>query len=82
MGRSSVTRHSYAPQGDTGNLAVQGALTRSLDFELDTPGADELYRSRPQQTPLAATTDRARSHFDLGAFVVPGEFGTSLRGEF
>jgi hypothetical protein len=63
--------------------ASLGLLVTGLFLhELDTPGADELYRSRPQQTPLAATTDRARSHFDLGAFVVPGEFGASLRGEF
>lgn len=50
--------------------------------ELDTPGADELYRLRPQQAPLAEAKDRARNHFGLAAFVVPGEFGARLRGEF
>jgi hypothetical protein len=62
--------------------ASLGLLVTALFLhELDTPG-DELYRSSPPQTPLAATLERARNHFDLGALIAPGELGASLRGEF
>ena len=69
--------------GGTFGAALGLSVSALFLHELDTPGAEELYRSRPQPSnPLAASADRSRHHYDLGAFLLPGQFGASLRGEF
>jgi tetratricopeptide (TPR) repeat protein len=63
--------------------ASLGLLVTGLFLhELDTPSADDLYRSVPQPgeaRPLAARRPR---HLELGALLVPGQLGASLQGEF
>lgn len=68
-----------------------GVFTASLGLlitglflhELDTPGAEDIYRSvpLPEEPPLAARRDRLR-HFDVGALLAPGQLGASFRTDF
>jgi len=50
--------------------------------ELDTPGAEELYRSLPPQSHAPAASAERPRRYDFGALVAPGQFGATLRGEF
>jgi hypothetical protein len=79
-----ATRNRYRWIAGGAFGASLGLLVTGLFLhELDTPGAEELYRPLPlPSSPLAASADRGSRRFDLGAYFAPGEFGASLRGEF
>lgn len=67
-----------------------GAFTTSLGLlvtglilhELDTPGADELYRFLPPRDGPLLSRARREKRLELGALIAPGQYGASLRGEF
>lgn len=67
-----------------------GAFTSSLGLlvtglilhELDTPGADELYRYLPPRDAPLLSRARREKRLELGALIAPGQYGASLRGEF
>jgi hypothetical protein len=69
-----------------------GAFTASLGLlitglflhELDTPGAEDIYRSVPQpdEPPLDARTHDRLRHFDVGALLGPGQLGATFRTDF
>jgi hypothetical protein len=79
-----ATRNRYRWLAGGAFVASLSLLVTGLFLhELDTPSAEDLYRPLPPQgSPLQTSAERARKHFDLGAFVAPGEFGASLRAEF
>jgi tetratricopeptide (TPR) repeat protein len=78
--------------GASFGLSLGLLVTGLFLHELDTPSADDLYRSMPQPRDTRALPDEAASarppstpktrHLELGAFIVPGQLGASLRGEF
>jgi hypothetical protein len=57
-------------------------VTGLILHELDTPGADELYRFLPREGAPSARADGEKRRLDLGAMIAPGQYGASLRGEF
>jgi len=92
---ADVTRRNrYRWLAGASFAASLGLLVTGLFLhELDTPSAEDLYRSVPQPgeaRPLGAAaaasegTPRKRKprQLELGAFIVPGQLGASLRGEF
>jgi hypothetical protein len=84
--QADVTRRNrYRWLAGASFAASLGLLVTGLFLhELDTPSADDLYRSVPQPgeaRPLAAAAQRPR-RLELGAWIVPGQLGASLRGEF
>jgi hypothetical protein len=91
---ADVTRRNrYRWLAGASFAASLGLLVTGLFLhELDTPSADDLYRSVPQPgeaRPLAEAASagalrgrRKPRQLELGAFIVPGQLGASLRGEF
>jgi hypothetical protein len=88
---ADVTRRNrYRLLAGASFAASLGLLVTGLFLhELDTPSADDLYRSVPQPgeaRPLAAGSARTTHgpkprQLELGALIVPGQLGASLRGE-
>jgi hypothetical protein len=84
---ADVTRRNrYRWLAGASFAASLGLLVSGLFLhELDTPSADDLYRSVPQPgeaRPAAAQAQPWTRHLELGALIVPGQLGASLRGEF
>jgi hypothetical protein len=81
---ADVTRRNrYRLLAGASFAASLGLLVTGLFLhELDTPSADDLYRSLPQPGEARPLAARAPRRLELGAWIVPGQLGASLQGEF